>query len=203
MTSQPRTCLALVATLLCLGGAVGAASFDDPDWPCIQRKMPDLSVGQMWPGPAPEGNWRENPDIKHLAETLALRRTTLDQVTELATGYAKTLPEAERPAHMALVFSGVLDRIGAERHQVISGIGRYAHRQTALSDRIKAEEADLAKLKSVPAPDLDQVEALQDTLDWDIRVFRERAQSLTYVCETPVLLEQRAFAIARILAGNN
>ena len=48
--------------------------------------------------------------------------------------------------------------------------------------------------------DWDRIEELQDALAWDIRVYKERAQALTFVCETPVLLEQRAFAIARTLA---
>ena len=32
---------------------------------------------------------------------------------------------------------------------------------------------------------------------WDKRIFDERNQALHYVCETPVLLEQRLFEIAR------
>jgi hypothetical protein len=42
---------------------------------------------------------------------------------------------------------------------------------------------------------------LRQKLAWDTRIFRERSQSLTYVCETPVLLERRAFELARALAG--
>ena len=38
-------------------------------------------------------------------------------------------------------------------------------------------------------------------LGWETRIFRDRAQSLTYVCETPVLLERRAFELARAFAG--
>jgi hypothetical protein len=49
--------------------------------------------------------------------------------------------------------------------------------------------------------DFDRIEELEDTLAWETRIFRDRAQSLTYVCETPVLLEQRAFAIARLIAA--
>ena len=157
----------------------------------------------MWSGVPPEGDWRDDPAIPRLAELIAARRTTLDEVATLAADYAATLPAAERPGQMALLFAAVLDRIGAERGQVISGIGRYARKQADVADRIKAEEARLAALKAAADPDLDEIEALQDTLNWDIRVYRERAQSLTYVCETPVLLEQRAFAIARILAGTS
>lgn len=38
---------------------------------------------------------------------------------------------------------------------------------------------------------------LDERLLWDIRVFDEREQSLSYVCESPVLLERRLFALAR------
>ena len=31
-----------------------AASGTDPDWPCIQRKQPHLSLGQVWTGPVPD-----------------------------------------------------------------------------------------------------------------------------------------------------
>ena len=27
-----------------------AADFSDPEWPCIQRKVEQLSIGLMWPG---------------------------------------------------------------------------------------------------------------------------------------------------------
>ncbi len=186
-----------------LGGTAFSASFDDPDWPCIQRKVPTLSIGQMWSGAQPAGDWRADPEVRRLAETMAVRRTTLEEVKEMASTFAATLPTADRPAKMALLFSGVLDRIGIERSQVISGIGRYAHKQAELADRVKQREAEIKTLSDAPQPDLDKIEELQDNLNWDIRVYRERAQSLTYVCETPVLLEQRAFEIARILAGNS
>ena len=37
----------------------------------------------------------------------------------------------------------------------------------------------------------------QDKLLWDIRVYDDRHQSATYVCEVPTLIEQRIGAIAR------
>jgi hypothetical protein len=190
----------LAAPGLVAGPARAADQSTDPDWPCIQRKVPSLSVGQMWSGPPAEGNWEDDPDIARLARTMAARRTSLDEVKALATEYASTLSPEQRPGQMALLFTGVLDRIDAERHDVMGGISRYAHQQVGLSDSVKADEAALAALRADPNPDLDKVEEAQDKLNWGVRVYRERSQSLTYVCETPVLLEQRAFAIARILA---
>ena len=37
-----------------LAGAAHAEGGADPDWPCIQRKQPHLSLGQMWTGPEPD-----------------------------------------------------------------------------------------------------------------------------------------------------
>ena len=50
-------------------------------------------------------------------------------------------------------------------------------------------------------PDFDAIDAEEKALDWDQRVFTDRQQSLTYVCETPVILEQRLFALGRALAA--
>ena len=38
---------------------------------------------------------------------------------------------------------------------------------------------------------------LETKFTWDRRIFQERSQSLTYVCEVPTLLEQRLGEIAR------
>lgn len=196
-----RAVLLLLAGLACAPAL--AATQGDPDWPCVQRKVPELSIGQMWPGPMPEGDWRADAGITRLSEVIAARRTTLDEVALLAADFAAPLSPSDRPGQMALLFSAVLDRIGAERRAVITGIGRYAHRQTDLAERIELEEAVLLRLTPEPDSDPDSVAELREKLTWDIRVFRERSQSLTYVCETPVLLEQRAFAIARLLAAES
>ena len=45
-------------------------------------------------------------------------------------------------------------------------------------------------------------DALLAEQGWDIRVFEDRRSSLGYLCEQPVLLEQRAFALARTIAGH-
>ena len=41
------------------------------------------------------------------------------------------------------------------------------------------------------------------SLDWDMRIYEERERSLTYVCEVPVLYEQRAFAIAKLIEATD
>lgn len=181
--------------------AVAAAEFDDPEWPCIQRKVEEIAMFQMWPGPMPEGDWRAHEDIRALAQRIAPRRVSMEEVEAEAAAFVEGLDAAARAETLAMLFNGVLDTIQAERRQVMGGIARYALGQAALSDRVEAQQGELMLLNAAEDKDWDTIEALQDRLAWDVRLYRERAQSLTYVCETPVLLEQRAFAIGRLLAG--
>ena len=48
----PRSLAALFVALI--APMAGAADFSDPDWPCIQRKQPHLSLAQVWSGPVPD-----------------------------------------------------------------------------------------------------------------------------------------------------
>lgn len=201
MQRELRKGIAAGFLLAFLATTAAAQPIEDPDWPCIQRKVPELSVGQMWAEPLPPDNWRDDDAARDVAARIAPRRIDMPEVEETAAAYAATLPPEERAEKLATVFAAVLSRINAERGQVIGGISRYAHHQTDLARRISEREDELAKLHAIPEDqrDLDKLEELQDAQTWDTRIYRDRAQSLTYVCETPVLLEQRAFAIARTL----
>jgi hypothetical protein len=183
--------------------AAAAQPVEDPDWPCIQRKVPALSIGQMWAGPVPAGDWRPGTELQELARRLAPRRVPVEQVEAEAAGLVEGLDGEARAERLAELFAAVLRQINAERGDIIGGIARYAHRQAGFSEEIEAMQQELARLGQVPEDqqDRDRMAALEDTLAWETRIFRERAQSLVYVCETPVLLEQRAFAIARALTA--
>ncbi len=67
-----------------------------------------------------------------------------------------------------------------------------------MADRIRAESeavqqsADKDQDARTPAG-----ADTQERLQWDIRVFDDRRQMVSYVCETPDLIEQRIGSIAR------
>ena len=71
----------------------------------------------------------------------------------------------------------------------------------AQAAQVQARRARMATLEAADKPDFDAIDAEEKALDWDQRIFTERQQSLTYVCETPVILEQRLFALGRALAA--
>lgn len=186
-------------------GAI-AADTATPDWPCIQRKVPTISAAMMWGGPqideAALTAWRKDKDVARLVPRLAARRTALADAEKLVAGFASPLVGSDKSQRLTLLFAGVLDRINIERRRIMAGIERFTRKQRALADSISETRKALADVLAVADPDEKQVarrRELEQTLAWQSRIYEERERSLKYVCESPVLLEQRAFAIARLI----
>ncbi len=197
---------ALTAVVTTLGpGAAFATDPDNPYWPCVQRKVPHISAGMMWGGPLvdeSDRSWRRDDEVRGLVETLSARRMPIEEAKERIDSYAAGLGE-DKQSKLTVLFTGLLSHTNAERSDIIAGIEKFARRQIALSKQIKETAAAsnrLASQASAGPEALQQAQALDEKLLWDTRVFDEREQSLTYVCEVPVLLEQRLFALARQLA---
>lgn len=189
----------LLSTLLLATTDVQAADFSDKTWPCIQRKVPRLSIGQMWTGEILDGTVQADDGTRTLARAVAVRRTSLEDAAALIEDYADGLGE-DKERQLAILFHAIFEQIDRERTDVISGIGRYAAKQTGLSERIDASQQEIATLEAKEDKsndDYDKLEEMQDIVTWDARIYTERQQSLRFVCETPVILEQRAFALAR------
>ncbi|WP_018237748.1 hypothetical protein [Ensifer sp. BR816] len=184
---------------LCLAEAPGlasAADFSDPDWPCIQRKVENLSASLMWPATVTRVPLK--PAANDLVEVLSLRRVSLEEAeSQVQAFFEKTGPVDGQL--IGNIFLGVFEKIAHSRQRLIAGIARYSRSQIALASRIDGSRSEMAKLEHEKSPDFDRIDKLEEQIDWDERIYRERAQALTYVCETPVLLEKRAYAIAQIL----
>lgn len=193
----------LAITAICATSAM-AASFDDPEWPCIQRKVPTISTAQMWAGPEITDKivaLGKDPAIADVASRLALRRVDIADAEQLVADFAADLG-AERNDMLTALFARTFKLIADERKTIMSGIGRYAKKQTTLSNLIEARRSEITTLNAVEPPNYDKLEELEDFLAWDERIFHERGQSLTYVCETPTILEQRIFAISRAIQSH-
>ncbi|MBD1545398.1 hypothetical protein [Roseibium aggregatum] len=178
-----------------------AATFNDPTWPCQQRKVEQLSLGLMWPKPLKDGSEKETalpPDAAELAGRLELRRISLEEADKLVATFVEDHPDVTTDL-MGQIFAVVFERLGNARHKVIVGIGRYSEKQIALSKRIDETRAEMDQIMAASDPDYDKVDKLEEKLDWDERVYKDRSTSLTYVCETPVLIEKRLYALAQIL----
>lgn len=190
----------LAAWILFAAGAAGAAG-TEVDWPCVQRLVPQVSAGMVWAGPPLDevSDWRSDAEIEELATELADRRVPLEEAQSRVETFAEGLGD-DKDRRLTMLFTGILDRVNAERNTVINGIKRYAHRQQELASRI---ESTLAELDDLPDNGTPEQEARRRELSerniWDTRIYEERERSLSYICETPVMLEQRVFALGRTI----
>jgi hypothetical protein len=195
-----------VALALALGLAAGGASaFQEADWPCQSRKVPRLSIGQMWTGPLPgtPGAWRDDPELAALAPRLAARRTGMDEARALVAALPAG-PDGDRAARLGLLFAGVFALIDDERARLVEGVTRFSRHQRDLAARIDARRGEVAALRAATKPEdfdgMDRLEEQEAALVWETRIYQDRQRSVGVVCESPVLLERRAFELGRMIA---
>ena len=190
-----------VATELVLRGMALAADPRFPDWPCNQVKVPEISVAAVWAGPAIDevGNaWEEDAAIKDLIARLAARRTPLEDAQKAISDFI-TGTESQRQKKAKLVFAGLFKTLNHERSEVMQGIERYFRKQREFSDQIRSTILQLRELHDRPDPDQSRVDELTNRVEWDTRIFEERRKTINFVCEVPVVIEQRLFSLARTI----
>ncbi|MCV0371017.1 hypothetical protein [Filomicrobium sp.] len=177
------------------------------DWPCVQRKIDTLTSAQIWDGPPVEEikNWRDDKEIAELVSYVISRRIEMDAVEEAIKNYAEKVPEAERDKKLTLLFAGVLHETNVVRSSVVNGIETFQRRQRARAKRLEEQGKELAALHDRAAKGekiSQEIDTLQNHYDWNARVFKERQDNLPLACEIPVLIEQRAFAVARAIRSH-
>jgi hypothetical protein len=86
-----------------------------------------------------------------------------------------------------------------ERSEVMQGIERYFRKQREFSNQIRSTILQLRELQGRPDPDQSRIDELTNRVEWDTRIFEERRKTMNFVCEVPVLIEQRLFALARAI----
>ena len=168
----------------------------DRDWPCPQRLVPQIVAGAIWSGPPLDEvkeHWATDADVAPLVPKLASRDTPVELAEAQIASFADKFPPEARDAKLTLLFVGVLEFLNGERGKLIEGIKRYTQRQRALADKIAATTR---KLQDEPTPEI------RAERDWDLRVFEDRNRSLRQVCDQPVAVEQRAFALARAIQSH-
>ena len=201
MQAAVRGSLAIAIVALLAAQAVAQSrAKTDPDWPCQQIKTPTFSLASVWAGPPLDLNsqaWRDESDVADLKAQMAQRRVPIaDLEKAIAEFKTKTGPDAE--AKLLHAFAAAFEDLSQQRSQIIEGLDRFGRKQNALTDRIHADNA------AVP-PSSDQKSDAQapaaadsqEQLLWDIRIYNDRRQTVTYVCEVPTLIEQRIGEIAR------
>jgi hypothetical protein len=194
--------LLIVASIeLALQTAAIAADPRFPDWPCNQIKVPEISVAAVWSGPSIDdvaNAWEDDPSTRDLVARLAARRTPLAEAQKMISDFI-TGNTAEQRQKAKLVFAGVFASLNRERSQVMDGIERFFRQQKVFAEKTRSEIAELRELQDAADHDQSKIDELANQVTWDTRIFEDRRKTISYACEVPVLIEQRLFALARMI----
>jgi len=194
--------LFVAAATLCAGLLTAhAADPRYPDWPCVQAKVPDISVAAVWDGPPIEQVQtasQNDPIVNSLVARLAARRIPIDEAQKNITDFLAGAGSAKADKG-AQLFAALFETLNRQRTDVMNGLERLQRRQRELAERIKSDAASLHELQDKPQPDQAKLDELSGRIEWSTRIFEDRRKSVRYACEVPVIIERRLFALARTI----
>ena len=181
--------------------AARAADPRYPDWPCSQAKVPEISLAAVWAGPPLDDvgtRWKDDAKVSALVGKLAARKTPLDDAEKAVKEFlASSAPD--KATNAKLLFAGLFDTLNAQRASVMSGLERVTRKQREAADKIRADTLELQTLQSATPGDETKVEALSNQLIWETRIFEDRRKVVRFVCEVPTAIDQRLFALGRVI----
>lgn len=171
-----------------------------PDWPCIQAKVPEISLAAVWAGPPLDdikGKWKDDPKVSALVPRLAARRTSLEDAQKAITEFLGS--SADKATAGKLLFAGLFDTLNAQRSSVLNGLERITRKQRTAAEKIQADAVAMQALQGSSSPDQSKIEELGNQLVWQTRIFEERQRVVKFVCEVPTAIDQRLFALGRVI----
>jgi hypothetical protein len=172
-----------------------------PNWPCAQAKVPEISLAAVWDGPALDdaaSKWKDNAKVGALVPRLAARRTPLDEAEKIIADFLSD-SAVQKNETGKLLFAGLFDTLNAQRSAVMGGLERVTRKQREAADRIHADTLALQALQDTPTPDQAKIDELGNQLVWGTRIFEDRQRVIKFVCEVPTAIEQRLFALGRVI----
>jgi hypothetical protein len=103
--------IAIAFLSLIVAASHAQAATQTCDWPCKQRKVPEIAIAATWRGPSLETasqNWRDDKDVASLVALLAARRTTDEEATKVIAEFAKSAG-AEKESRLLTAVVGLFE----------------------------------------------------------------------------------------------
>ena len=193
-----------IGTLLVVAAATESGLAADPrypDWPCVQAKVPEISLAAVWAGPPLDdatAKWQSDAKVSTLVAKLAARKTPLEEAKQAIAEFL-AVSAAEKAAAGKLLFAGLFETLNAQRNSVLNGLERVTRKQRDAAEKIRADTLALQALQGASPPDQPKIEELSNQLIWETRIFEDRRRVIGFVCEVPTAIDQRLFALGRVI----
>ena len=82
---------------------------------------------------------------------------------------------------------------------MLNGLERITRKQRDAAQKIRDDTLALQALQGANPPDSAKIEEMSNQLVWQTRIFEDRRHVIRFVCEVPVALDQRLFALGRVI----
>ena len=190
-------CAGALALLLVIpSGAAEAqrAAHGPPDWPCVQRLIPELGAGSIWAGPPIDEldmEWWEDEEVARVVRFATARETPVTEALERVNAFIETVEEDELETRLTLLFAGLFREINQERSRTIEAVRRYARGQVGRLERISGLVDELEQLRGSNGAEPAAIERLEQELFWERRLFHDRQTAMRALCSQPYILEER------------
>ncbi|MGA7980138.1 MAG: hypothetical protein WCA32_07890 [Chromatiaceae bacterium] len=177
---------------------------EDPDWPCEQALVPEISAAVVWDGPSVEGlkqSWQNVSAVAALVKQISSPKFSEEGAKAAVASFAAEQKPEDKNRMLTLVFAGVLEQLNDDRDMLIEGVKRYSRDQARRADALGDELDQMVRLEQDPSPGAaQQLAELRKRLELEQRVFDDREKSINYLCLRPVAVEQRLGFLARTIA---
>lgn len=181
--------------------------FVESDWPCHARYRAKLVAATFWTGPKPDegaSQWRDDSQVRKLAETLGSPETTTRLAVERIDAFARELANGkDKDRRLTLLFYALLDEINTYRRFVHDGIYQFMGRRRLAAEALATTEAEY---HSVPHDGSKASKAKRKQLEqrrfWQSRVFDNAEDEARFLCKRLTSLEGKLGAMARAIAGH-
>lgn len=196
-----KTGIIIVSLALLVHHYSFAQSQQDPDWPCIQVLVPKISAASIWDGPSVEKPDNDEIFQEHSAALVFAVVERHEPLTEPQLDeYIARFETDQQNMALTVLFKSFLDSFNAKRHQQIVTIKRYTKSQVKSARAIENLMNQKDDLQTQQGGQ-DKLQEIESKLHWQKRMFKEREQSLHYLCELPQEIAQQAGEVARAIAA--
>jgi hypothetical protein len=93
----------------------------------------------------------------------------------------------------------LFEKLNAERSVVMSGIERTTRKQREAAQKVRNDTEALQALQDATPKDQAKIDELSNQLIWETRIFEDRRRVIKFVCEVPTAIDQRLFALGRVI----
>ena len=174
----------------------------NPDWPCIQVLVKELSWGSIWTGPPLDENsskWSDNENLKVLAKKLMNRRTKENEGIFELKNYIK---KNNSPNELTELFHSLFDTTNDIWRNRVTKLLNFGKKQRLTSEKISLKLEKIKELSKDFNTNKDEIEKLEPEQFWDIRRVEDRRNLSDSLCEQPRFYEKRLGVYSTIILEN-